>query len=334
MTLPAETTLVADIGGTNTRVALATTTADHGISLLEGSVRRYRNQGRDGLSEVIAAYRAETGAVPVAACVAGAGPVMDGVLKMTNLSWVIDDDCVRDASGATQVAVLNDLQAQGHALGHLGKGDLRPLLHSDAATGNAQQTTRLVIGLGTGVNIAMVFQSGGLTLVPPSEAGHMSLALRNPQEQTLAEFLLSEGGFPSVEEALSGRGLEALYRWRRHEGGTPGSKPPGEIMAGVADGSDQAAIEAAQYHVTFAGRVAGDLALAQLPFGGIYFIGGVSRSLAPHFDQMGFGDAFCDKGRFSEFMAKFPVYLIENDDAALLGCASHMAELLAHSAAA
>ncbi len=100
-------------------------------------------------------------------------------------------------------------------------------------------------------------------------------------------------------------------------------------MAGVADGSDAQAVEAAEYYVRFTGRVAGDLALAQLPFGGIYFIGGVSRSLAPYFDKMGFGASFRDKGRFSEFMDQFPVWLIENDEAALLGCASHMAEIMA-----
>lgn len=322
MTKTQDLTLVADIGGTNTRVALA-----RGITLQEGSLRRYRNAERGSLGEVLRAYLAETGAQPVAACVAGAGPVMDGVLRMTNLSWVIDAASVAEATGAAHVAVLNDLQAQGHALGHLTAADLRPLLHADAG---AENPTRLVIGLGTGVNIAMVFHSGALTVVPPSEAGHISLPLRNAEEQRLADFLASEGEFPSVEEALSGRGLEALYRWRQHEAGGGPAKPPAEIMAGATDGSDPQALETVQYYVRFAGRVAGDIALIQLPFGGIYFIGGVSRSLAPWFDRMGFAEAFCDKGRFSEFMTQFPAWLIENDEAALVGCASHMREQLAH----
>ena len=322
MTQTDDLTLVADIGGTNTRVALA-----RGVTLQDGSLRRYRNAERASLGEVLEAYLAETGAKPVAACVAGAGPVMDGVLRMTNLSWVIDAASVKAATGAAHVSVLNDLQAQGHALGHLTADDLRPLLHNDAAASNP---TRLVIGLGTGVNIAMVFQSGALTVVPPSEAGHMSLPLRGEDELRLAAHLASEGEFPSVEEALSGRGLQALYRWRQFEAGGGQAKPPAEIMAGAADGSDPQAIETVEYYTRFVGRVAGDLALLQLPFGGIYFIGGVSRSLAPWFDRMGFGAAFCDKGRFSDFMTQFPAWLIENDEAALLGCASHMKEQLAH----
>ena len=55
----------------------------------------------------------------------------------------------------------------------------------------------------------------------------------------------------------------------------------------------------------------------------------ISLAGAPYFDKMGFGASFRDKGRFSEFMDQFPVWLIENDEAALLGCASHMAEIMA-----
>jgi glucokinase len=80
--------LVADIGGTNTRVALA-----RGAEVDASSVERYRNAEHDGLASVIAAYLekhgisdAEIGGV----CVAGAGPVRDGVVQLTNLDWRID----------------------------------------------------------------------------------------------------------------------------------------------------------------------------------------------------------------------------------------------------
>jgi len=59
--------------------------------------------------------------------------------------------------------------------------------------------------------------------------------------------------------------------------------------------------------VEMLGAVAGNLALTQLPFGGIYLVGGVSRALAPYFDEFGFHDAFRDKGRFSSFMDSFTV---------------------------
>ena len=64
MTQTLDLTLVADIGGTNTRVALAS-----GPTLQPGSIRRYRNAEAGSLSEVFQSYLVETGARPVAACV-------------------------------------------------------------------------------------------------------------------------------------------------------------------------------------------------------------------------------------------------------------------------
>ena len=75
------------------------------------------------------------------------------------------------------------------------------------------------------------------------------------------------------------------------------------------------------------GNVAGDLALVNLPFGGVYLIGGVSRALAPYLMQFGFAEAFSNKGRFGPFMAQFGVSVVEDDFAALTGCAQALIEL-------
>ena len=64
-----------------------------------------------------------------------------------------------------------------------------------------------------------------------------------------------------------------------------------------------------------------------LPFGGVYLIGGVSRALAPYLMQLGFAEAFANKGRFGPFMAQFGVSVVEDDFAALTGCAQALIEL-------
>lgn len=314
--------LVADIGGTNTRVALA-----KGQRILDGSIKRFANAGRAGLDDILGEYMDQAAERPQAACVAGAGPVMDGVLHMTNLKWRIDRDMVGAATGTEFVAVLNDLQAQGHALDHLDEGDLRPLINWTGQTGTPH-AAKLVIGLGTGMNAAMVFRTGDMTLVPPSESGHTSLPMRDAQELRFAQYLIGRGDFPSVEEALSGRGVQNLYHWQSREAGGDDRPEAAEIMRRLESGDDPVAEAAARHYVRFAGRVTGDLALVQLPFGGIYFIGGVARAFAPHFDAFGLGAAFRDKGRFSEFTDQFQVCLVEDDYAALKGCAAHVAELM------
>jgi len=123
--------------------------------------------------------------------------------------------------------------------------------------------------------------------------------------------------------AMSRRGR--IYAWLTTQAGTPRAADAAQVMAGVNDGSDPLATQAATLFVHMLGKVPGDQALIHLPFGGIFFAGGVARALAPHFGPLGFDAALRDKGRFAGFMGNFEVGLIEDDFAALTGCATYLA---------
>jgi len=256
--------------------------------------------------------------------VAVAGPVRDGKGTLTNLAWEIDEPTVARATGAARAAVLNDLQAQGHALGHLSAGALTTVLPGRAAP---QAATRLVIGVGTGFNIAPVHDVPGGRLVAPAEAGHVTLPVRSEADLRLSAHLAREHGFADVEEVLSGRGLGHLYAWLGQQAGDPRPATAADVMAALKAGTDPRAEAAARLFVRFLGTVAGDLALTFLPFGGIYLIGGVSRALAPWMAPFGFAEAFRDKGRFGPLIEDFSVSVIEDDYAALIGLAHHLGRL-------
>ena len=315
--------LVADIGGTNTRVALA-----DGRQILGETIRRYSNADYPGLETVLRRYIDDEGGVdPIAACVAVAGPVRDGRATMTNLNWTIDKDTLARATKAETVAILNDLQAQGHALGYLDDANIRTIIAGPTGLPNA---ARLVVGVGTGFNAAPVFDTDKGRLVTPSESGHANLPIRTERELRLCQFVSNAHGFPAVEDVLSGRGLERVYAFLGEEVGISAEAKAKDIMAACADGSDPRATEAAQVFTQILGTVCGNLSLIQLPFGGVYLVGGVARAFAPFLTEFGFGDAFRDKGRFSGFMGNFRVSVIEDDYAALTGSATHLVALSDH----
>lgn len=315
--------LVADIGGTNTRVALA-----DGIDILPDTVRRYSNRKFPGLESVLRQYVTDEDNVDcVGACVAVAGPVRDGVGTMTNLDWTIDRDTLRRATRAEHVSILNDLQAQGHALGFIAEENMTRLI--DDAPAPSPNAVRLVIGVGTGFNAAPVFETEQGRFVAPSECGHANLPIRNEHELSLCRFVETAHGFPAVEDVLSGRGLERVYLFLGTEVGDPREKSAADIMASVAAGDDPRADDTAQLFVKVLGTVAGNLSLIQLPFGGVYLVGGVARAITPHLNRFDFTDAFRDKGRFAGFMKNFPVSVVEDDYAALIGCASHLRNVMA-----
>jgi glucokinase len=308
--------LVADIGGTNTRVALA-----RGPVVDRKTVTRYANADHADLSGVLTRYLSETGVQDgqiTGVCVAAAGPVHEGVADLTNLDWRIDRDTLGRALTAGKVAVLNDLQAQGHAIGHIDAADLDAVVPQPEVSA---QAAKLVIGLGTGFNACPVFDTAAGRFVPPSEAGHVSLPACDGRMEALIAAMVRDFGFASVEEILSGRGISYLHKVLHGTGAEPA-----QIMQGMEAGDAKAEATGAAF-VEVMGTVVGDLALSHLPFGGIYLVGGVTRAFAPHLDRFGFATHLRAKGRFTEFMHQFGVFVVRDDYAALTGCASHLSKL-------
>lgn len=324
--------LVADIGGTNTRVALARA----GV-LLPETIRRFANAGRPALEPILTEYLAgatgalATGALaggPLAgACIAAAGPVSDGRAVMTNLAWVIEADTVAQATGAGRVALLNDLQAQGHALGHLAPGALAPVL-TDPGGGPAAGPM-LVVGLGTGVNAAPVHGAGAGRVVPPSECGHVNLPVREAEDLALMRFveglLASRGEAPhcGVEEVLSGRGLANLAAFCAAEAGRAPFADSAAVLAAL-DAGDPVAMQTARLYTRVLAQFLADQALVHLPLGGIFLIGGMARAMAPHLASNGFEAIFRAPRRVDLLSRSVAISVVEDDYAALTGCAAFL----------
>lgn len=306
--------VIADVGGTNTRAALA-----RGGTVDTSTIRRIRNAGHANLQDILAEYlRGQDNPACEGACVALAGPVLDGVGRLTNLDWTFDRDALAACTGAGTVAILNDLQAQGHALDHISADCLRPLVDGPEA---GAHKAKMVIGCGTGFNAVPVFRTDTGRYVPPCESGHTTFPVLTDEDVSLARAVASHHGFPGVEDVLSGRGFERIHVWAGGE-----EKSSTRIMAELEAG-DPVAVRTARTFVQALGRVTGDLALTHLPFGGIYLIGGMAQAMTPYLSRFGFEAAMRDKGRFSGFMESFAVWGVEDDYAALTGCAHHLEHL-------
>ena len=316
--------ILADIGGTNTRVALA-----EGTHVKLDSIRRFPNgdyqaNGKD-IAHVLRDYLDQTGAQVTGVCVAAAGPVQDGVATMTNLDWVMDAAKLSGATGAKKVAILNDLQAQGQALGHIPAANLRSVLPGPVKP----NASMLVVGLGTGVNAAPVHPGPHGRIVPPSECGHVNMPIRSEEDFQLARFiehkLKAEGDAPhaGVEEVLAGRGLANLHAFAAYAEGHPASLTSAQVLQAL-DAGDATAAHAARLYVHILGQMLADLALIHLPYGGIYLIGGMSRAMTPHFTRFGLEQSFREARRVDLLQKDFSVTVVEDDYAALTGCAAYL----------
>ena len=304
--------LVADVGGTNTRLAIS-----RDGKLDTTTLQKIRNVDFSDLEAVLAFYLTNSNETIDEAAVAVAGPVQNGKGELTNRAWKFDEISLAKSLQVDAVFVLNDLQAQGHAIGKIPSENIRSLwqptevIHADA--------TKLVIGVGTGFNAAAIINSASPNLVLPAECGHSSLPQEDEADRLIAEKLQENFGFASVEDALSGRGFENLHNLVVSENSINLSS---QQIFEAANKGDFASLQTVQVFCRLMARTSGNIALNFLPFGGVYLIGGMARAVTEYLDRFDFVDHFQSKGRFSDLMKQFPIALIEDDFAALYGLTS------------
>lgn len=304
------TILVADVGGTNSRLALV----DDGAPR---SIVRYTNTEFASFYDILARYSAgrDLGLL-TGVCAAIAGPVTSTRAQLTNLNWQFDtDDIAAALPGCGPVRLVNDLVALGHALSGLGTEHLLVIKPSGAAQLNNQA---LVVGIGTGFNICLVKDAGAnrAPLVVEAELGHASLP------QNVWAVLQNEAGEAATqiianEDLFSGRGFSRL-----HEIISGGDNLPGaEIVAGY--GQDAKATQTVNLAAQLLGLFARELVFQYLPLSGIYFAGGVARGILGTDARECFLKAFDGTGLFSDLIRQVPVKVITDDAAALVGAARY-----------
>ena len=294
-------TLVADIGGTNTRFAIA----EHN-SLIAGSSVRYSNLDFNSFLEAAQFYCASLdGKKPSSICIAIAGPVSFGKGDLTNGKWSFDTSILAHSLGFERAYILNDLVALGYALDVLPDYAVRQI---NGGTPLGSQS--LVAGIATGFNVSMCHAGH----VIEAELGHASLpsSIIGVLRDVLGENVRS---FNTVESLYSGRGLTALH-----------------FALGFAE-TDPAQItclnshEGAKTVMLFAqllGLFCKEMAFQYMPFGGLYLNGSVVRAITSSKLAANIIIAEAEKDeRFSGRFGQVPLFVITEDNAALYGCASY-----------
>jgi len=298
--------LAADIGGTNTRLALF-----DGARMRAGSTASYRNKGVRHLNAHLERYLSEHSAQPDLLTLALAGPVQGQTGQLTNLKWKIIADESGAVCGAQRAVLLNDLQAQGHALAHVDPSHVT-MLHGAAVPDVGQ--TKLVINLGTGLNVAAVYTlPDGSVFVPPAEAGHITFSPQDPSLASVGEVMLGNMDHLAQEDVLSGRGMSNIYTALTDRSCTP------QDIIDMRRANDPDAVRAISLMARALGAYAGDMALVHLARGGVYLVGGAARALVPYLTPADFEAAYLNKGRFSDVTRAIPVQVVEDDFAALNG---------------
>ncbi len=309
--------LVADIGGTNARFALAGFATDGTIA----TALRQSLQASDypTLEDCVAAYLDSVGAAPrpTIGAFGVASPVTGDHIRLTNHDWSFSIQAVAARFGWSELKVVNDFAVVGHALPALGRADF----HSLAGPQWPLTLPPIVslIGPGTGLGVgAAVIRPGGCVVLP-TEGGHASFAPLDPLDMQLLKSMLARFPHVSNERILSGPGLEALYVAMADVRGQVANlmTAPAILSAAVA-GNDTIARETVDRFCLIMGGVMGDVALTH-GAGAVAIAGGIIPRMIATLDTPAVRARFEAKGRAQALMRTIPIALITHPEPALLG---------------
>lgn len=294
---------MADIGATTTRCALLD---DKGQEL---APEIFENADFTGVEVVLRVYLDHRRASdrPTRAALAVAAPILGDEVQMINIGWRFSQRALRDDLGLKRLEVVNDFTAVAWALPRLAAVDL-------AKIGGGESTPRgtlAALGPGSGLGVSALLPVADGWAVMTGEGGHVSMAAATREEQEVIALLRERfDGHCSAERVLSGPGLVNLYVTLAELAGRGRPTVNPEDVTSLAKQGEPLARKTLSMFFAMLGTVAANLAVTTGALGGVYIAGGIVPRLVEPLRKSEFRARFEAKGRYRQYLAAIPTYVI------------------------
>lgn len=306
--LPRQQRVVADVGGTNTRIAIYD--PDCGLR----QVSRFLNRDYHRFQDVLAQWLTDLAEAPPShACLAVAAPPDGDTVVMLNNDWSFSCRELASQFGFTQLACINDFEANAYALPHLTEAERTPL-----QTGAGKPGSLATLGPGTGLGGATLDAAGARACEP----GHMGLSPATELELAIFRQLLRQHDDVYAELLVSGPGLQRLYQTLGLVcGQATDPLDAAEISSRAQAGEDPLCVQALAIFCALLGSVSGDFVLATGAYKGLYLAGGIVPRILPFLRQSDFLQRFRAKGGMSAHLEAVDIFAITTAYPGLTGAA-------------
>lgn len=299
--------LVADIGGTNARFAVAD---GQGLSRQVVLPTKQFSTAQALLREALLALDAPS---PQAACLAVAGPVSDGAVTVTNGGGLQLAEASLAPLLGCPVRIVNDFYALA-----VGVPLARRLERFGGGSGD--DGVKAVIGPGSGLGMAALVPRGDAWLPLASEGGHGDLAPGSPLEGELLSVLQRRHSHVSWETVLCGPGMVRLHEAVAELWGAPAEALQAhEISTRGASLEDPVCHQTLEVFFALLGAAAGNLALTFCATGGVYIGGGIVPQLVEFARSSPMRRRFDERGELGEFAAAIPLFVLLDPSPGLQG---------------
>jgi glucokinase len=316
--------LLADIGATHARFALEIAPG------VQRNVAVLLCDDYPGIVPLLEAYlaqiQAQTGGVRIShGAFALANPISGDFIRMTNRDWQFSTEDLRRTLGLTTLLIVNDFTALAMGLPGFEPGDLMQVGGGKAA----QNAVSGVLGPGTGLGVSGVIPTVDGFVTLGSEGGHVNFAPADEREFAILQYAWRDYQHVSNERLISGPGMEIIYRALADRNGVAApARSSAEIIDGALEQGDALCLEVLECFCGMLGGAAANLAVTLGAFGGIFIGGGIVPRLKEWFKTSPFRARFEAKGRFTDYLAQIPTYVIMTPNPALYGVSRILSEHL------
>jgi len=309
--------LIADVGGTNIRIALLDGQAQHHLEC-------FKCDDFDSLEAVVSQYLSNKNEVTVAdACFGIAGPVHGEIFTMTNLGWTFSVASLKDAIGFNNVHFINDYTAISMSIPQLKDDDLSTLYAADGEP----DAPRIICGPGTGLGVAQLIKVDGYYECISGEGGHAEFAPNSLRQLNVLAALMAKFEHVSVERLLSGQGIVNIYQaLALTDKIDPQQFDASQISQRFIKKSDALCVETMELFCDVLAQYLGNMVITSGAFGGVYIAGGIMPRIFQHIDKERFINSYSRKGRFKDYVLRAPIYLITQAQPGLIGASVYLSQ--------
>jgi glucokinase len=323
--------IAGDVGGTKARIGLFDRRAGK-VELVASD--QYASKDfksfEDILSLFLETYQTSITSKLEAACFGLPGPVVNGSVKVTNLPWEVVQADVGSHIKVYKTKLVNDLVSTAAAIPTFEPKSLQVVY--DAGDSADQAGSCAVVAPGTGLGHSLIHREAGWSVLLASEGGHANFAPTNELEVELLMYLKQRISHVSVESILCGPGLVNIYSFLKDtnrgsepaEDREPGAAPVSAsvIAARAISGTSDLAVRSLEMFCYMLGAHCSNIVLTYLSIGGVYLGGGIPPKIAPFLLGGKFVEGYLNKGKLLDRVQATPVFIINDDYAALYGSAA------------
>ena len=294
-----EKVFLLDIGGTNVRYALA----EKGKTSIEKIFKK--NIGSESLDKLLEDLLTTESGKVLNIVISAAGPKLDGIIKMTNRSYKIDPNEIKEKFSLKECHLLNDWESIAYGHAYLNQKDCINLINKEVSSYNKNS---LYFGPGTGLGVSILLDD---QIVISSEYGNTNIGV----EELIGEDLSKLHHFKSIEDTLSGKAISKIYEIKTRK------NLSAEEIFSQAKNDDLVAREIIQGFIERLAIILSDLTLSFLPGRGIYLAGNLTRSLKDFINTKIFEEKFPSNkaSPHLEILRNTPINIIMKEHSPLYG---------------